>query len=177
MLYYRLWIVLAGLLGFSTSLLAAEPPQVEKFLIQGQLAAGEKQLSGHLKEHPEDAQIRFELGTLQFLRAVERLGQSLYKFGGSGSKSRLGQQIPFIRLAVPKNPQPEKIRYADVRTILQQLIDDLATAEAFADVVVGIAFEFDGDALRHKGSDALTSAAGELQMHGVVRQSMPVTLG
>jgi hypothetical protein len=63
------------------------------------------------------------------VRAVEHLGQSLYRFG---LRSEVGQRlnIPFARLPIPTNPKPEKITYADVRKIAQNFIDDLARAEA-----------------------------------------------
>src|SRR5438105_4222132 len=92
----------------------AEPPLVEKHLIAGRLADGDKELADRLKAQPADDQARFGRGTLQFLGAIEHLSQSLYKFGALGPASRLGRQIPLVRLAVPRNPAPEKIRYADV---------------------------------------------------------------
>jgi hypothetical protein len=112
------------------SALAAEPPLVEKFLTEGRLSDGERALVAHLKTHPADDQARFGLGTLQFLRAVEHLGQSLHKYGALGGESRLGRQIPLVRLAVPLNPNPAEVRYENVRAILQDLVDDLARAEA-----------------------------------------------
>ncbi len=121
---------LAVLLVAPMALPAAEPPLVEKFLTDGRLLDGERALAAHLQTHPADGQARFGLGTLQFLRAVEHLGQSLYKYGALGSESRLGRQIPLIRLAVPHNPNPAKVRYENVRAILQDLVDDLARAEA-----------------------------------------------
>ncbi|MEX2175608.1 MAG: hypothetical protein WD872_14690 [Pirellulaceae bacterium] len=121
---------LGVLLSCATSLAAAEPPLVEKFLSEGKLAAGQQALADHLRARPADDQARFGLGTLQFLRAVERLGQSLHKFGALGSESRLGRQIPLLRLAVPKNPTPRQVAYADVRKILEELVADLAVAEA-----------------------------------------------
>lgn len=112
------------------SLTAAQPPLAEKFLTEGRLADGERAIEAHLKTHPADSQARFGLGALQFLRAVEHLGQSLYKYGALGSESRLGRQVPLMRLAVPANPNASKVRYENVRAILQDLVDDLAKAEA-----------------------------------------------
>ena len=126
---YRLLPLVASLLLVSSTAAAAEPPLVEKFLTDGKLSAGERELSAHLKAHPDDDQARFGLGTLQFLRAVEHLGQSMHKYGAVGTKSRLGRQIPLFRLAVPENPAPAKVRYADVRAIFQDLVNDLAKAE------------------------------------------------
>ncbi|MER3417415.1 MAG: hypothetical protein C4346_02000 [Chloroflexota bacterium] len=108
---------------------AAEPPLVEKYLHDGKLADGEKALLAELLQNPKDDQTRFGLGTLQVVRAVEHLGQSLHCYG---LRSDRGQRlrIPFLRLPVPTNPKPEAITYAAARKILQELIDDLKKAEA-----------------------------------------------
>jgi len=108
---------------------AAEPPLVEKYLHDGKLADGEKALLAELLRNPKDDQTRFGLGTLQVVRAVEHLGQSLHCYG---LRSDRGQRlrIPFLRLPVPTNPKPEAITYAAARKILQELIDDLKKAEA-----------------------------------------------
>lgn len=109
---------------------AAEPPMAERYLAEGRLAAGEKALTAHLKQQPDDDEARFGLGAIQFVQAVERLSQSLYEYGALGPQSRLGRQIPFLRLAVPRNLRPKEVRYADVRAILQRLVDDLTRTEA-----------------------------------------------
>jgi hypothetical protein len=124
-----LTILALPLAAFVTSAPAAEQPLAEKYLIEGRLADGQAALADRLKAQPDDDEARFGLGTLQFVRAVERLAQSLYKFGAVGPESRLGRQIPLLRLAVPKNPTPAKVRYADVREMLQQLQGDVAIAE------------------------------------------------
>src|SRR5262249_31044537 len=78
--------------------LAFEPPLVEAYLRQGRLAEGEAALRERLKDAPRDDQARFGLGVLQFLRGVERLGQSLHKYGARTENTN----IPFLRLPVPK---------------------------------------------------------------------------
>jgi hypothetical protein len=115
---------------FLTPVFAAGPPLAEKHLTAGRLADGQAALEERLKSKPDDDEARFGLGTLQFVRAIERLGQSLYKFGAVGPESRLGRQIPLLRLAVPKNPAPARVRYSDVREMLRQLQTDLMLAEA-----------------------------------------------
>jgi hypothetical protein len=82
-----------------------------------------------LKSSPQDDQARFGLGGLQFIRAVERLGQSLYRFG---LRSDRGQRmnVPFLRLPVPLNPKPEQLTYPAFRKILEDLITDLQRVEA-----------------------------------------------
>jgi hypothetical protein len=129
---HALWLVLAALFAaaiHAQAVRAAEPPRVERYLTEGRLADGQRELAGYLKENPADDQARFGLGTLQFVRSVEHLAQTLYQFGAVGPKSRLTQQIPFLRIAVPENPAPDKVRYADVRRMLQNLLDDLTVAE------------------------------------------------
>jgi uncharacterized protein (TIGR03000 family) len=111
-----------------------KPPLVEAYLLKGKLADGQADLLERLKESPKDDQARFGLGTLQFLRAVEHLGQSLHRYG---LRSDRGQQmnIPFLRLPVPANPKPEALTYPAARKVLEELIADLQKSEAtLADV-------------------------------------------
>ena len=107
----------------------AEPPLVEKYLTTGRLAQGEKDLLTRLQLRPDDDQARFGLGALQFLQAIEHLGQSLHRFGALGPDSRLARVVPLVRLPVPPNPQAEPIAYEDLRKIVQQFVDDLRSVE------------------------------------------------
>jgi hypothetical protein len=122
--------LILSLLAGAAAARGAEPPRVERYLLEGKLADGERELKARLASHPDDDQNRFELGTLRFLSAVERLGQSLYRYGALGPESRLGRMIPILRIAVPKNPDPKQVRYEDVRNIFKELADDLAAADA-----------------------------------------------
>jgi hypothetical protein len=73
------------------------------------------------------------LGTLQFLQAVEQLGQKLYHYGARPQQNSFllggGATVPIFRLPVPHNPNPKKIKYKDSRKILRRLINDLAEAD------------------------------------------------
>ena len=100
----------------------------EKYLISGDLEGGQKVLSEMLKVHPNDDQARFGLGTIQFVRAVERLVQGFYKHGLEPDVS--GGMIPFARLPVPVNPHPEPISYGDLRAMFEEFIGNLTRAEA-----------------------------------------------
>lgn len=127
-----LGLVLAGLLtrGFpQPSASAAETPLAEQYLLEGTLTAGVAALEARLATHADDDQARFGLGTIQFLRAIERLGQSLHHHGAIGPQSRLARLVPFLRLPVPPNPDPAEVCYADVRAMLTTLLTDLAVAE------------------------------------------------
>jgi hypothetical protein len=108
---------------------ADEPPLAEQFLIEGKLADGIEALKARLTTHGNDDQARFGLGVLQFVKGVERLGQSVHHYGGMGSQSPLAQILPFVRLPVPENPDPAEVSYADVRGMIAAFLADLATAE------------------------------------------------
>ena len=105
-------------------------PLVEKYLQGGDLAGGEKALRAHLTKKPGDSQARFSLGVLQALRGIEHLGQNLYRYGALHDDRSFVNFIPFLRLPVPTNPNPAKITYEDFRGIFQNVVDDLAKAEA-----------------------------------------------
>ncbi|MGZ0172024.1 MAG: hypothetical protein ACKVHE_20970 [Planctomycetales bacterium] len=103
------------------------PPPVQEFLTQGKLADGHAAMAELIKVSPEDHQARFSLGVVQFLEAVEGLAQSQYRYGLLQTRLR---QMPFLRLPVPLNSEPETISYDSARKMIQQFADDLAAAEA-----------------------------------------------
>jgi hypothetical protein len=115
--------------GLVTHLPADEPPLAETFLLEGKLADGITSLENHLTTHGDDDQARFGLGVVQFMRAVERLGQSVHRYGGMGSTNRLARILPFVRLPVPDNPDPAEVSYADVRGMIAAFLADVAAAE------------------------------------------------
>jgi hypothetical protein len=100
--------------------------EVEKYLHSGELAKGEKALGAALAAAPNDDQIRFGLGVLQFVRGVERFGQSLHKYGTKSENT----DVPFLRLPVPTNRDPAPVTYADIRRALDDFRGNLAAAEA-----------------------------------------------
>lgn len=104
---------------------AAEPPLAEKFLHAGQLALGEQTLERALASKPND-ELRYGLGMIQLVQGVERLGQSLYEYGAKSEHAWL----PFVRLPVPTNPEPNAITYKKFRAILDDFRRDLEKTEA-----------------------------------------------
>ncbi len=121
-----------------------QPPLVERYLVDGELAAGEKALSDYLAAHPDDDHVRFQLGVLQVIRSVERLGQSLHRYGAKGKQSLLiglmggnigAGGVPILRMPVPPNPEPEKIDYRQARGILKRFAAGLEKAEATLSLV------------------------------------------
>ncbi len=62
--------------------------------------------------------------------------------------------------------------------ICRRAHDDAAAGKPLADIVVGVAIEFEGHAAREKRAEALSGGAGELRHDGVVRQAIvAVALG
>jgi hypothetical protein len=110
---------------FGTRATAAEPPLVEKYLHAGELARGEQALTAALQKDPKNDQIRFGLGVLQFVRAVERFGQALYEYGARSENT----WVPFLRLPVPKNDKPHTISYQALGRVFDTFVADLTRAE------------------------------------------------
>ncbi|PQO33717.1 hypothetical protein C5Y97_15920 [Blastopirellula marina] len=99
---------------------------VEPFLVEGRIDDGIAAMKTRLKTAPTDAEAQYALGIFTTLEAVENLSQNLHKYGLRPESPR----IPFMRLPVPLNPNPEKLTYAKWRGIMQQFIDDLGVADA-----------------------------------------------
>lgn len=122
----------------------------------------------------DDAEAHAARGMLKFLLAIEHAGQSLYLHGLEvGGGARMG--LPILRLPVPPNPKPEPLDYAKFRTIFENIVNDLAAAEAdLAKVgegqvklpadVLSVRLDLDGDG---KGSDFESL---ESMMSGLLRR-------
>jgi hypothetical protein len=111
---------------------AATPVEfLEQHLQAGTLPAGEAAMKDILKKTPKDAQARFGLGVVQFLRAVEGLGQDLSRYGflQTASVARAGAMLG-NQLPIPINPNPEEIDYQKARQIYQKFVTQLEQAEA-----------------------------------------------
>ena len=117
------WAIALGMVLGLTGRVSAAEPLADRYLREGRLAEGEKALKAALEADPKDDQARFGLGTVQFLRGVERLSQGLFRYGFGNEQ--IGMPLP-----IPSNPQAEPITYADLRRMIQNWIDDLTRAEA-----------------------------------------------
>lgn len=105
---------------------ADEPTlRVQDYLNRGDLANGELEFQATLKLHPDDDQARFSLAMLQLAQSVERLGQSLYRYG---TRSEVAS-MPVLRLPVPENPDPAPISYIAFRRLFDDFYRDLARVE------------------------------------------------
>jgi hypothetical protein len=120
-------LVTTFLLGAHTGRAAPEGPLAEGYLLEGELAEGEGALLAALERDPKGTQARFGLGATQFLRGVERMVQSFHRYG---LRDVGGGVVPFLRLPVPFNPDPEPVRYEDLRAIFAAWIEDMSRAEA-----------------------------------------------
>ncbi len=118
-----IWLVIASYCH------AIEPKDVERWLVEGKLADGEKALTEWLEQHPADDTARFGLGVTQFVRGIERLGQSLYNYGMRIDATAGLIQIPILRLPVGDNPNPKPMKYEDARQVLLDWLADLQKAE------------------------------------------------
>jgi hypothetical protein len=137
--------------------LSAEPPKqsaplVEEFLFKGDLAGGEKALTEAIKKSSDPDDLKFQLGALQFIRAVERAAQSFNHYGLVDFHGIL----PFPQAAPSPSRPPKAISYNDCRKIMETWLSDLQRAEATlaqvkkADVKLPLHFamirlDFDGD--------------------------------
>jgi len=111
--------------GQTTKNANSESPLAEKFLHDGEFAKGESASLRALEESRDDDETRFGLGVIQVMRAVEKLGQSLYEYGAVSEKAN----EPFLRLPVPKNPKPSSISYKELGRVLDAFASDLQRAE------------------------------------------------
>jgi hypothetical protein len=103
-------------------------PAIESYLLAGKFADGEAAMAALLQANPNNDQARFSLGVAHFLGSVERLGQSLHRYGLR--QTTFTRFLPFIRLPIPPNPNPAPLRYSDTRQVLQTFINDLASVDA-----------------------------------------------
>ncbi|MBI5765024.1 MAG: hypothetical protein HZA51_16030 [Planctomycetes bacterium] len=103
-----------------------DAPLIEKSLIRGELAKAESLVTKALATDKDNDDLRFQLGTVQVLRAVERLMQSLYANGVADYRDML----PFLRTPMSVNPSPRTVSYEDVRQMIRVWIDDLMKADA-----------------------------------------------
>lgn len=96
-------------------------------LESGQIAAGELAMAARLSADPNNNEARFGLGLVRFARAVERYGQSQYRYGLRAPRT---MSVPLLRFPVPINPTPDELSYEKQRETLKTLLDDFANVEA-----------------------------------------------
>ena len=100
---------------------------VAENLKQGKIAAAEASLQKFLLNEPKHSQARFELGVVQVLSAIEKLGQDQYRYG---ALSRYVRDVPILRLPIPLNPDPKAVTYQQVRQIFVDFQTRLMQADS-----------------------------------------------
>jgi len=73
-----------------------------------------------------DADQRFALGSVRFLRAIEKTLQTRWLLGINADRT----ELPVLRLPVPANPNPQPFTPDAIQTLFEDLITDLAAARA-----------------------------------------------
>ena len=76
------------------------------------------------------------------------------------------------RCAVERHVSSDDVFLRHERGAFGRVKDDLAAAQALAEVIIGVAFQFQRHAARHECSKALPCAAGELDVDCVVGQTV-----
>lgn len=110
-------------------------------LYSGRTAAALTAVEERLQIAPDDDQARFAGGAARFLGAVEHLGQALHRYGlnnvynyGYGMGG-----LPFLRLPIPANADPEPVTYEALRQVLEDFATEVQAAEQALGTVDGAA--------------------------------------
>ena len=82
----------------------------------------------------------FAYAAVDLLAAVEQLGHGFYAHGLSFDAGR-GVGIPFLRMPVPKNPEPLPTKAEDVRRLLETFYARLAAVDARLEKIDGREFK------------------------------------
>jgi hypothetical protein len=125
----RFVIALIGLACLAASAARAEDfaASTRQILESGKIVAGEQAMAARLSADPGNNAARFGLGMIRFARAIERYGQSQYRYGLRPPRD---MSIPLLRFPVPINPAPEELSYEKQRDALKTFLGDLAQVEA-----------------------------------------------
>lgn len=104
----------------------ADLQKLQTQLNEGKLQDAATSLTAQLTDDPADQQAQFALGAVQFLQAVEGLGQAHFRYGLLNHRR---VRMTMMRLPIPPNPEPDKLSYAGAREIVQNYINGLMIAE------------------------------------------------
>jgi hypothetical protein len=100
---------------------------IEEYLLNGKLQDGENAVNTQLIAHSSDDHLRFGLGVIQFLRAIERLVQDLRSYG---MHNPLGERFSRFHVSLPPSPTGKPLTYVRAREIAQTFLDNLSKSEA-----------------------------------------------
>jgi hypothetical protein len=113
-------------------LVAPATAQTPSELLKRELEAGQagRAVSALQPLAARNVDARMALGFAQFVSAVERLTQGLYRFG---LKAPNNPFLPVVRLPIPENHAAEAVDYAKLRGLYEQFLTDLATSRTTLD--------------------------------------------
>ena len=107
--------------------------RVQAQLYSGKLTEARKAAEAWAQGQPANQTAKFAVASTGFFQAVEKLGQDFHKYGlrsvwtdPSGGMSG----VPFLRLPVPQNLNPERASYEAIRTVLSEFNSRLQTVDA-----------------------------------------------
>ncbi len=147
-------LLAAAVFSFTGTAVRAQTNFAQEFaarLYEGRTSEAIVLAEGQLAARSGNQLAAFALGSAQFLKAVENLGRGLY---GYGLRSELDASfyglsgLPFLRLPVPENPQPQNVTYIGLRSLLNQFIKDLAVAEVTLGGIGPVEFDLPLDLAR-----------------------------
>ena len=108
----------------------SEKVDVNTFLSDAKYDEGIKYYSGRLEKQVTSEDV-FSLAALQFIDGIGGLCQDLYDYGQVQGQSDFGMM--FLQMPVPKNPNPKKVTYDDVRNMLIKFQGSMQTVNATLD--------------------------------------------
>ncbi|MEM6431887.1 MAG: hypothetical protein AAF708_21800 [Deinococcota bacterium] len=113
-----------------TSTFAQETDVSLETLLSGGTTNAVTVLSDYITDNPADDEARFSLGVAHFLGAVEYLAQSWYRYGLNVDNLGMAAGVPFLRLPIPENPDPETFSNDEFVRVLEGMIARLEAADA-----------------------------------------------
>lgn len=100
---------------------------LQQFLREAKIEKGIEEFEKLLSANPNDDSLKASIGILRFVHAIEGLGQAYYRFGLNPQRSFA--IVGVMQLPVDRNPEPDKLSYADARTVFQEFLARLNLAE------------------------------------------------
>lgn len=123
-------LLLIGLATISTCppVFAVDPieQRLNDLLAKGSLCEAVAEMT-RLSEGSNKNEARLGLAVAKLLQTIERLVQTLARFGAD-SEIRLPAVVD-VRIPIPLNRQPERASYRQIRSILERMLDDLDDVE------------------------------------------------
>jgi hypothetical protein len=96
----------------------------------GTLDGADQELARRLQVNSADDEARFGHAMVRFVKAIETFGRHHYRYGLAPKLP-----VPFLRIPVPPNPNPETLTYEAQRSAFRRLLDDLTEVERTLDSV------------------------------------------